>query len=87
LVHQPAAAPIEGFSNPLWTLSFVPMLAADLFDPVMTPKIVAVFCVAVGFLILAHTLRRYFELPALGITAVLLLVAANPAFVIWSVSG
>jgi hypothetical protein len=58
-----------------------------LFQIVWTPKIVAGILTAGSFLVVAHTLKRATSWgPAVAVTA-LTLVALQPGFVIWSVSG
>jgi hypothetical protein len=85
LVAQPGAAPVEGFSNPAWTLLLALFFAAGAFDPVWTPKLVAGALVALAFALVLRTpgpraTRGWNLLP-------LLLLAVSTPFVAWTTSG
>jgi hypothetical protein len=41
LTSQPGREPVEGFSNPLWTLAFASLYALKLFSLPLVPKVVA----------------------------------------------
>jgi hypothetical protein len=86
LVSQPGVPPVEGFSNPLWVLLLTPTLVLRLFDPVLTPKALALALTAGSFLLLYRSLR---ELTGSRLAAALppVLLALDTSFVAWSVSG
>lgn len=52
LVAQPGTMPVEGFSNPLWVFAMALLDLFHAFDPVVTPKLVAIGCVFLAFYIL-----------------------------------
>jgi len=87
LVSQPGLPPVEGYSNFLWVLLMALSFALRLFDPVLTPKLLAAALTGGFFLTLAGALRRLD--PAGGAIAfvALLLTAANTSFAVWTVSG
>jgi hypothetical protein len=86
LVAQPGVPPVEGFSNPLWVLLLTPALVLRLFDPVLTPKALALALTAGSFFLLYRSLR---ELTGSRLAAALplALLAMDTSFVVWSVSG
>jgi hypothetical protein len=86
LVAQPGVPPVEGFSNPLWVLLLTPALVLRLFDPVLTPKALALALTAVSFLLLYRSLAG---LTGSRLAAALppVLLALDTSFVAWSVSG
>lgn len=86
LVSQPGLAPVEGFSNFLWMLAFVPALAAGLFHPVIVPKLLSLALLAGSFLLLDRALFSLTGSRAVSLTTLLLLAICSP-FVIWTVSG
>ena len=87
LVSQPGASPVEGYSDFLWVLLMAVFFRIGLFHIVWTPKIVACILTAGSFLVVADTLKRATSWgPAIAASA-LTLVALQPGFVIWSVSG
>jgi hypothetical protein len=78
--------PVEGYSNPLWLLLLIPFFWLNLFDPVITPKIISVVFALLAYAIFNHALQRH------GVSfrirfIVLLLLAFNTPFVIWMSSG
>ncbi len=87
LVAQPGQPPVEGYSNFLWMLLFMPFMAVGGFDPVVTPKLVSVLLVLLSFWVvgrgLAQFAPRHRWLTLLACT----LAALNTSFVAWSVSG
>ncbi|GLY63985.1 hypothetical protein [Amycolatopsis taiwanensis] len=95
-VVQPGAEPVEGFSNPTWTMLLAIGRLLGLFDRgtlfgipdyVLFPKLLGLlFCAGIltaCYLAVRKTTRRPW-LVTLGIGAVL---AAIPSFVIWCFSG
>jgi hypothetical protein len=89
LVPQPGQLPVEGFSNPLWTFLLSTLYSLDLLVIPNTPKIVSHALTFLGFFALAATIRNAINKRTWMIVAggALMMCAANPAFVIWSVSG
>src|SRR3990170_4955426 len=51
LVAQPGLVPVEGYSNPLWVLVLVPLIALRVFDAIWVPKILAIAVLGIGFLL------------------------------------
>lgn len=87
LVSQPGAPPVEGYSNFLWVLLMAVFYRIGVFHVVWTPKIIACALTAGSFLVVTETLRRATSWgPGVAVSA-LTLVALQPAFVIWSISG
>ncbi len=86
LVSQPGKDPVEGFSNPLWTLLFVPSFWLSSNVPLWSAKILGhllsygvFFC---GFQIVVRITRS----ALFGVLAMVFL-ALNTSFVVWNVSG
>ena len=86
LVSQPGVAPLEGFSNPLWTALLAPFLAVGAFDPLWTPKLLALALMLGAFAILARSVAAGGPAAWIAASATLLL-ALDSSFVIWGVSG
>ena len=85
LVSQPGLPPVEGFSNPLWTLVIAALYAMGLFTPVVSKVVGGVLVVATLVLVWADLRRR--GASALGMAVPLLLIAACTPFVVWTTSG
>lgn len=87
LVSQPGMPPVEGFSNFLWMIAFVPAMLVRLFHPILVPKLASLALIAGSFFLLDRSLavltagRR-----AVSLVTLLLLAVCTP-FVIWTVSG
>ena len=86
LVSQPGSQPVEGYSNPLWTLTIAVFWATGLFSLHWTPKILAFLLNATVFYKVARDLAprtnsRWAVAIPLGI------LAACTPFVIWTFSG
>ncbi len=86
LVSQPGMMPIEGYSNFTWVILLAPTMFLNVFDPVITPKLISILLVAGTFVIITLMLRpvrggRWIALAALILTAL------NSSFVIWTISG
>src|SRR5882724_4149492 len=89
LTSQPGREPVEGFSNPLWTLAVASLYALKLFSLPLVPKVVACVLVLGSFITFTAAMRQIMR-PADATMAAgfsLLMSAANPGFVIWCVSG
>lgn len=86
LVSQPGRPPVEGFSNFLWVVLLMPLLAIGAFDPIWTPKVLGALLVLGAFAIVQRALRRATGSDVQGLL-VTLLVAACPPVVIWTASG
>ncbi|HVT17737.1 MAG TPA: hypothetical protein VHQ90_16355 [Thermoanaerobaculia bacterium] len=86
LVSQPGLPPVEGYSNFLWVLLLALPFWLGLFHPVATPKLLSLALVLGSFVLLARSLRLLSGSQRLG-CAVVLLLAVNSAFVIWTSSG
>ena len=87
LVSQPGHVPVEGFSNPAWVFLLTPFFLLNLFDPIITPKIIGTVLVCLSFLLLYSTLRKQGNLSGILSGPVLLLLAFNTSFVVWTSSG
>ena len=86
LVSQPGLPPVEGFSNFLWMLAFVPAFLAGLFDPVIVPKLASLALLAGSFILLDRSLFSLTGSRAVSLVTLFLLAVCSP-FVIWTVSG
>jgi hypothetical protein len=86
LVSQPGLPPVEGFSNFLWMLAFVPAFLAGLFDPAIVPKLASLALVGGSFFLLDRALVSLTGSRAIPLVTLLLLAICSP-FVIWTVSG
>jgi hypothetical protein len=85
LVSQPGVEPVEGYSNFLWLMLLVPFFKMHLFHPLWVPKILGI-----TFALAAMFVTRKALVTAVGpagATCAIALVALQPPFVIWSVSG
>jgi hypothetical protein len=87
LVAQPGLPPVEGYSNFLWVLLMVPFLAARLFDPVLTPKLLGILLTGGLFAILQGALRKLDPAGAAVAFVTLCLLALNTSFTVWTVGG
>jgi hypothetical protein len=85
LVSQPGVEPVEGYSNFLWVLLFVPFFKLNLFHPVWLPKILGLASAAGAMVLLRAAIRP--DVGSLGSAVTTTLVALQPPFVVWSVSG
>lgn len=85
-VSQPGKVPVEGFSNPLWTLLFVPGFWLNSTVPLLLAKMLGhLFSFGTfffGFRIVLRLTRSWLY----GCLAMVFL-AVNTSFVIWNVSG
>jgi hypothetical protein len=87
LVAQPGSPPVEGFSNPLWTLLLAPLFAVGLFDPAITPKVISTFIILGSFIVVGKTLQKFLHVNRMLVFVVLLLLSINTSFVVWTTSG
>ncbi|MGQ9600995.1 MAG: hypothetical protein ACUVWZ_16505, partial [Anaerolineae bacterium] len=86
-VCQPGVAPVEGYSNFLWVLLFVPFFPLGLFGLVLTPKVVSGLLVVATFVVVQRTVRSVLGRGHVAAFAALLLMALNTSFVAWTTSG
>jgi hypothetical protein len=88
LVSQPGVPPVEGFSNPLWTLLLAATMRLGMFHPLWTPKILSGALVGVALTVMAADLMRRGRVgrtwPVFVATG---LVALSTSFVVWTTSG
>lgn len=87
LVSQPGVTPVEGFSNPTWVLLLTPFFLWRAFDPVLTPKLLSVVLILASFVLIRLTLGLVSPRAKLLSVIVLLLLAVNSSFAIWTASG
>ena len=85
-VSQPGKSPVEGFSNPLWTLLFAPGFWLNSQVPLWTAKILGHAFAFGTFFFGFHIVMRITRSPLFGCLAMIFL-ALNTSFVVWSVSG
>lgn len=87
LVSQPGAEPVEGYSDFLWVVLFVPFVQLGLFHPVLTPKLLSVGFILLTFLVLRRCMRQFLDAGEWAVALALTLLALNSSFVVWTVSG
>jgi hypothetical protein len=87
LVAQPGATPVEGFSNPLWTLLLALTFRLGLFGLGWTPKALSLLLVAATFAIVTDDLRRPRSSPFWPAVLAASLLATSTSIVIWTTSG
>jgi hypothetical protein len=78
--------PVEGISNFLWTILLTPFFLLKLFNPVLTPKIIALVFLCGVFLFNRKIIVKM-GLGELAAVAVNVLLAINTPLVAWSQSG
>lgn len=86
LVAQPGAPPVEGYSNPLWTLLVAALYGVGAFSVTVTPKVVAFLLTAVVVVVMFRDLRGSGR-SAFSLAIALITLAACTPFVIWTMSG
>lgn len=86
LVSQPGVPPLEGFSNPLWTVALAPLLGLGL-DPVWLAKVVSLLLLGVAFAGVSRPAGepRRDTIWIGSVTA--LLLALDTSFMVWTTSG
>lgn len=90
LVAQPGVEPVEGFSNPLWTMLLALSMATGTFSTYWTIKLLScalaagTFAAMLTFCRLSVSVRSTAEAVFLGAS---IATAFCPAFVIWTSSG
>lgn len=86
LVAQPGVPPVEGFSNPLWTVLLAVPYALGVFHETWTAKALALALIAATFVLVRRDLAAR-GASCFAIAAPLLLLASCSSFVIWTSSG
>jgi hypothetical protein len=88
LVLNPGGERVEGYSNPAWVFLLALTALAGLFDPVVTPKVLAGLLTIGSFWLLARISGRLFGWPTSVVHALpALLLACSIPWVSWSISG
>lgn len=90
LVAQVGLAPVEGFSNPLWTFLVAPFFLTDPVDPTFLAKLVSLGLILATFVVVArinHCLFGESAWSRLSTAATLVFVSVNTSFVVWTTSG
>jgi hypothetical protein len=87
LVAQPGAVPVEGFTNLLWVLLLSIPMKLHAFDPVLTPKIISAFCVALSFIWIGYLLYASGSRPAWLTACSLSISAGFTGFAVWGAAG
>jgi tetratricopeptide (TPR) repeat protein len=85
-VAQPGLVPVEGFSNFLWVLLYVPFFWLGTFDPIWLPKLVAALLVLVSLGLVHAVLTEATGKAWTGWVAASC-IAMAPPIVIWTASG
>lgn len=86
-VPQPGAAPVEGYSNPLWVALMVPFYALGL-TAAWVPKLLSVALLLLALRLLAELAAAAApRAPEATVRAVTVLTALNPSVVLWGTSG
>lgn len=86
LVSQPGRIPVEGYSNPLWVFLLVPFFWLNLFDPIVTPKVISAVLVFLSIVFLYLGSRRVLGSRILA-GFVCALVVAHTSLAVWTISG
>ena len=86
LVAQPGRPPVEGFSNPLWTLLFVPIFWLSSNVPLWPAKFLGLVFTFGTFVFGCKIVYRITSSGLVGMVAMALL-ATDTSFVVWNVSG
>ncbi len=87
LVPQPGSPPVEGYSNFLWLLAYVPFFWGRSFDPAATPKLLSFLAVIGCYVVLRRLFRRCGDKTGAVTFVALTLLSLNTSFVAWCVSG
>lgn len=85
-VSQPGKVPVEGFSNPLWTLMFVPGFWLNSQVPVLYAKLLG-HAFSFGTLFFGFQIVQRITGSRLFGSVAMIFLALNTAFVVWGVSG
>jgi hypothetical protein len=90
LVSQPGMPPVEGYSNPTWTIGLALINLLFGSNPLWTLKLASILLVLVSFLVIHRVISRM-PWPSVNGPAFTFVVLAccsvNPSFVIWTTSG
>jgi hypothetical protein len=85
LVSQPGVEPVEGFSNPAWTVLIASLMRLRLFDPAWTPKLVGLGLAAATFRLIALASARAEPLWSAALAP--LWLSLSTSYVVWVMSG
>lgn len=86
LVSQPGVEPVEGFSNPLWTVALAVFFEAGAFHPLWTPKLLSLTLLGVSFFLMVRGARGQ-GVESWLLASAPLLLALDASFVVWTTSG
>lgn len=87
LVSQPGHMPVEGYSNFLWVLILAPFFSLGIFHPIIIPKLLGILIVIISFIVLHKSLLLLSNNNKFISFCILILIAINTSFVVWSTSG
>lgn len=87
LVSQPGVPPVEGYSNPLWVFLMSIAFKLRVFHLYATPKILSFILVGLSFAMISRLLLTFVTRSFWIISSVLVSLAINASFVIWTTSG
>ncbi len=86
LVSQPGKEPVEGYSNPLWVLILVPFFWLNIFDPIITPKVISAILMFFSIVYLYKGSRIVLKSRVLA-GFVCMLMVVHTSIAVWTISG
>ncbi len=89
-VSQYGVEPVEGFSNPLWTVLISPVFIGDPVDPTLYVKLISYALILATFALVAMIIQLLFRQSwwtRPTVASVLLFMSVNTSFVVWTTSG
>lgn len=88
LVLNPGGEHVEGYSNFLWVFLLSIFIKVGVFDPIITPKILAIIFGISTFIILYKLPKIAFSTePRISDSISVILLSASTPYVVWNISG